>query len=116
MRRFSHYWRDGFHPVSGNRQFGYYQDLNGNFVYYVRGVDRVQRSAVSNIASNHPMWETPFQPADALWNKMKQNLKNYVNANGGSATLNANKLYRPDWSKVKDVLMGFKPISVLGCE
>lgn len=79
-------------------------------------MDRLQRSTVSTIASNHPAWESPFQPADVLWNKMKQNLKNYVNANGGSAIVNTNKLYRPDWNKVKDVLMGVKPISVLGCE
>src|SRR5690606_19792293 len=30
---------DGLHPVSGNRAFGYYQDTNGNYVFYVRGID-----------------------------------------------------------------------------
>ena len=105
---------DGFHPVSGNREFGYYNDLNGNYVFYVRGVDRIQRSSISAIADIlNP--ENPFEDADQLWNKMQQNLKNFVNNNGGSATVNADQIYRPNWNDVKDVLRGVKPISDLGC-
>lgn len=105
-----------YDPVSGNREFGYYQDTNGNYVFYVRGVDRIQRSSVSAILSMVPGSNSDFDAADDLWNKMKQNLKNYVNTNGGSATTNSNIIYRPNWNDVKDVLNGIKPISDLGCD
>lgn len=80
-----------------------------------------------NLGKNARLWfaaaKNPYQwgcfgvsSGEVLWNKMKQNLKNYLNAHGGCAIVNTNNLYRPDWNKVKDVLMGVKPISVLGCE
>lgn len=105
---------DGLHPVSGNREFGYYQDNSGNYVFYVRGVDRIQRQSAATIASAlFP--SNPFQKADDLWNNFKQNLAGFVNSNGGSAIINSNEIYRPDWNKVKQVLRGERPISDLGC-
>lgn len=107
---------DGYHPVSGNREFGYYPDVNGNYVFYVRGVDRIHRKNVQRIARNLPGANSEFDDADALWNTMKQNLKNFVNNNGGTAIGNQNIIYRPNWSTVKDVLTGTRPLSDLGCD
>ncbi len=106
---------DGFHPVSGHREFGYYTDLNGNYVFFVRGVDRIQRGAVFSIANNIPWWESPFTKPDEKWNAMQENLKNYVDTNGGIATVNTDKIYRTNWNDIKDVLNGVKPLSDLGC-
>ena len=106
---------DGYHPVSGNREFGYYPDVNGNYVFYVRGVDRVHRKNVERIARQINA-NGEFADSDILWNTMKQNLKNYVNNNGGTAVLNVNQIYRPNWNDVKDVLNGIKPLSDLGCD
>ena len=105
---------DGLHPVSGNREFGYYLDNNGNYVFYVRGVDRIQRSSAAAVASI-VYSESPFQGADEVWNKMKQNMVNFVNNGGGTAVGNINEIFRPDWNKVKEVLRGNRPISDLGC-
>lgn len=66
---------------------------------------------VENIAN-----ETAFEGADALWNTFQSNLFNYVNDenNGnGSAVINTDYIYRPDWQEVQDVLMGNAPISQL---
>lgn len=106
---------DGFHPVSGHREFGYYQTVNGNYVFFVRGVDRIQRAAVFTIAQMNPNWDSPFTPADQKWNAMQENLKNYVEAHGGVATINMDNIYRPNWNDIKDVLNGIKPLSDLGC-
>jgi hypothetical protein len=101
--------------VSGNREFGYYLNTSGNYVFYVRGVDRIQRQSVSTIASlMNP--ENPFEGADELWNEMKQNIVNFVTNNGGTAINNVNEIYRPDWNKVKEVLQGTRPKSDLGCD
>lgn len=106
---------DGYHPVSGNREFGYYP-ANGSYVFYVRGVDRVHRKNVQRIARNLPGANSEFDGSDNLWNTMKQNLKNFVNNNGGIAVVNTNQIYRPNWNDVKDVLNGIKPLSDLGCD
>lgn len=107
---------DGFHPVSGNREFGYYNDINGNSVFYVRGVDRIERGAVFTIADNTPWWDSPFSAADEKWNAMQENLKNYIETNGGVAVINSDNIYRPNWNDIKDVLSGVKPLSDLGCD
>lgn len=107
---------DGFHPVSGNREFGYYNDINGNSVFYVRGVDRIERGAVFTIADNTPWWDSPFSAADEKWNAMQENLKNYIETNGGVAVINTDNIYRPNWNDIKDVLSGVKPLSDLGCD
>ncbi|WP_396137734.1 hypothetical protein [Flavobacterium sp.] len=46
---------------------------------------------------------------------MQENLKNYVEAHGGVATINMDKIYRPNWNDIKDILNGIKPLSDLGC-
>ena len=106
---------DGYHPVSGNREFGYYQSTTGNYVFFVRGVDRINRAAVFTIANNTPWWDSPFSGADEKWNAMQENLKNYIETNGGAAVINTDNIYRPNWNDIKDVLNGIKPLSDLGC-
>lgn len=107
---------DGYHPVSGNREFGYYQNVNGNYVFYVRGVDRIHRKNVQRIARNLPGANSEFDGSDNLWNNMKESIKLFVNSNGGTAVSNQNIIYRPNWTDIKDVLSGAKPLSDLGCD
>lgn len=37
----------------------------------------------------------------------------YVQSNGGSSSIEAPEIYRPDWNMVKDVLDGKAPLSTL---
>ncbi|RTQ50069.1 hypothetical protein EJV47_10535 [Hymenobacter gummosus] len=96
------------HPVSGTRQFGYEQLGSGAIKFYVRGVDRVTLPADEWIAfaSQQVNGGTPIQftQADALWHQFQQGLKNYVDANGGSATVVNTAPLRPNWAQVLNAL------------
>ena len=101
------------HPVSGNRSFGFTQNNDGSYTFYTRGVDRITQGFDNFIAQN--FLDDPFEDPDALWSSFQQKLSNYVNQNGGSATANEPKTYRPDWDQVFNVLTGKADPQILGC-
>ncbi len=108
--------QDGVHPVSGNREFGLIQNLNGTFTFYTRGVDRMTDIFDQTMVNGLNI--SPFVNPDLLWNSLKTNIHTFVQNNNGNAqplTNSPNVIYRPDWVKVKDVLKGLRPISDLGC-
>lgn len=109
--------RDWNHPVSGTREFGMKSNPDGTFAFYTRGVDRVAEST-DEFFGNLPTMNTAFEGGDALWSAFQNNLENYVNDrnNGGVAKKATPSIYRPDWSKVKDVLQGKRPMLDLGCQ
>ena len=107
---------DGEHPVSGNREFGIFQNPDGSYTFYARGVDRItdffDSSWAENITSN------PFENPDLLWGSLTEKVSNYVQNNGGNAVTPIsidNKKWRPNWNKVKQYLNGQIPLSGLGC-
>ena len=105
---------DGIHPVSGIREFGYYQTSTG-YVYYTRGVDRVKSGFQESIGDILDM-PSAFEGADQLWDTFQQNLADFVNApvNGnGHATINTDYKSRPALNDITSVLMGNAPISSL---
>lgn len=108
--------KDWNHPVSGNREFGISQNQDGTYTFYTRGTDRVAER-LDNFIGNLPISQSAFEGADALWTQFQENLQEFVNSpqNGGQAIKGAPVISRPDWSKVKDVLEGRRPISDLGC-
>ncbi|QMU66500.1 MAG: hypothetical protein GKR88_20890 [Flavobacteriaceae bacterium] len=100
----------GNHPVSGTRQFGYEQNANGSFNFFVRGVDRIDSGVMELLASSQI-----FGGADSLWAFFQAKTSQFVNNNGGSSTIVTPVKNRPDWDKVEEVLSGERPISDLGC-
>ncbi|WP_417195715.1 hypothetical protein [Bizionia sp.] len=106
---------DGPHPVSGNRQIGYEINSNGTYTFYSRGVDRMQSNFDVGIA-NYMTGGNPFDGADALWSSFQQKVQNFTNNNGGVGNATPITVNRPEWEKVKNVLLGNRPISDLGCE
>ncbi|WP_170235075.1 hypothetical protein, partial [Bizionia gelidisalsuginis] len=108
----------GNHPVSGTRQFGYEQNLEGSYNFFVRGVDRFDSNIVENVSYGLDGFDNAFQGADDLWSSFQERLNNFINnpINGGSATISTPTKNRPDWNKVQEVLNGERPISDLGCE
>ena len=109
---------DGIHPVSGNREFGFIQNLDGTYTFYTRGVDRMTDGFESTAAENGTMISDPFANPDALWNSLKNNIYNFVENNSGDAqplSNTPNIIWRPDWTKVRQVLQGDRPMSDLGC-
>jgi hypothetical protein len=105
----------GNHPVSGTRQFGYEMHSDGSYNFFVRGVDRIN-SFFQELFIETFTNADQFLGADLLWYTFQENLKNFVNDNGGQATVGIDSKYRPNWEDVKDVLLGLKPISELGCD
>src|SRR5690606_18569798 len=103
----------GNHPVSGTRQFGYEQNPNGSYNFFVRGVDRFDSNIAENLAYIRGMGN-PFFGADALWSGFQENLNDFVNDSnsGGTSTITPPITdNRPDWDKVEEVLNGERPIS-----
>lgn len=116
---------DGTHPVSGNRAFGYYTDINGKMVIYTRGVDRLTDGTYmdgpNGMAIEVVQQGIAFSQADSKWSNFQNKIRDFVNNEqfpsiyNGSSVVNTPVKYRPNWAKVKDVLKGIRPISDLGC-
>ncbi|SMD35370.1 hypothetical protein SAMN04488029_2479 [Reichenbachiella faecimaris] len=107
---------DGEHPVSGHREFGIIANSDGTYTFYTRAVDRITSAFDATIAEN--FLGGGFDDPDALWNSLKNKVHNYVENHEGSSMppkSSDNVIYRPDWEKVRDVLLGKKQISELGC-
>lgn len=101
---------NGNHPVSGNRSFGYTANPNGSYTFYVRGVDRLTDIWMSMAQGGYVK---PFDKADALWTSFQNGLTSFVNSHAGNASVVPATKYRPDWSELKAVMKGEKPLSTL---
>jgi hypothetical protein len=109
---------DGIHPVSGNREFSIVQNPNGSYTFFTRAADRMTDSFDSTIAENGTIFGNPFENPDSLWNSLKSEVHTFVQNNNGSSVApssNDNKIWRPNWSKVRQYLRGEVSISELGC-
>lgn len=67
----------GEHPVSGHREFGV-RDEGGASIFYTRGADRWTGGPGSSVG---------FFAADRLWRSLQAKLAEWINNNGGSATV-----------------------------
>lgn len=76
---------DGPHPVSGTRQFGYEQYIDGSYSFFVRGVDRFDTNVAENAAYmldaiiGNDDTPNPFFGSDELWESFQVNLNDFVN-------------------------------------
>jgi len=98
-----HYWifstifapKDCAHPVSGNRQFGFVEQPDGSYVFYTRGADRTTRLLDKAVSSK------VFGAADKLWRSFQDKTANFINTNGGTATIDPPTSDRYDWGTVQ---------------
>ncbi|MGW8124179.1 hypothetical protein ACV07N_16085, partial [Roseivirga echinicomitans] len=95
--------KDGQHPVSGNREFGFSTNSDGSYTFFTRGVDRTttQFTATAQYFTN-----TVFGGGDLLWSSFQQKLASYVNSNGGSANIEVPIKHRVNWEMVNSILLG----------
>lgn len=69
----------GDHPVSGHRQFGFYEQ-DGVVAFYTRGADR---STLPIPGTEWLIW----RGAHALWQSFQRKVAAFINSNGGRATI-----------------------------
>ncbi len=95
-----------WHPVSGTRSFGIYNDtrpgFTNEFTFYNSGVDRATTSLDASFM-NTPLG---FAAADSLWEDIQDNLADFINANGGQAAFYSQKnvKVRPKYELVREYL------------
>ncbi len=101
----------GYHPVSGNRMFGY-KIQDGKTVIFTRGTDRTTTWLHSLKGS-----EIAFEGADQLWRSVQHNLVEYVKSNGGKLgpVPTQEIIHRPNWSEVKKALTSNYPVTKIPC-
>jgi RHS repeat-associated protein len=88
---------DGSHPVNGHRQFGFKNNPNGTFTFYIKGLDRANSDLEKMVG------DYPFTQADKLWRSVQKNVVNWVNRQGGRAAPDkACTWVRVPWDQVKD--------------
>jgi hypothetical protein len=116
--------QDGYHPVSGNRQFGFILHPNGNMELYTKGADRyftpppTPGQASPNMLFGYLIEKLAFSGADNLWESFQQGISSFVNDPnfGGSGVINTPIKKRP---KVKDELKNLlnqqEPINYIPC-
>jgi len=98
---------DGYHPVSGNRKFGYEVLPNGNMEIYTKGADRYfyPPSGSGGVAEivGYLFEKAAFFGADDLWQSFQKGINDFANnpLNGGQANINVPVKNRP---KVQDGL------------
>jgi hypothetical protein len=94
---------DGAHPVSGNREFGFFRTEEGWTMFYIRGADRATElhHDMANVI------DVVFGAAEDLWKSYQKNLVKFIVDNGGSASILKHARDQFAWGAVK--LMVFKP-------
>jgi hypothetical protein len=86
---------DSYHPVSGNRQIGFTAQQDGSYVFYTRGADR------PTTAQDDFFSAIEFHGADVSWKSLQQGIADFVNGNGGVASLLPSQSARFSWQYVK---------------
>lgn len=89
-------FNDNQHPLAGYRQFGItsnYADGKFSYTFFTRGIDRPY--GVLDVVGEASI----FEGADNLWNAVMNNMVNFINSNGGCATVGGKISKRISWEK-----------------
>lgn len=89
----------GEHPVSGNREFGIRRSNDG-YEIYTRGADRVTPGPIETLLDISGLFTVgdTYAGGGDLWRAWQQAIADYVNENGGSASVNEPVVLTPEWN------------------
>lgn len=108
---------DGTHPVSGNRLFGFKENINGSFSIYTKGADRARYNAIVGL---FPVsGDAAYNGGADLWESLIDGLNDFVlpQNNGGNIILDKNSTgQRPKWDKIEAELKSLTTITVIPCD
>lgn len=110
--------RTGTQPFSGNRQWGYLTNQNGNLELYARAVDiaRVSNATKYNPLGNSECKEdTYYNIGEATWSNLQEEIKQWINNNGGQSNVVPKTAIRFDKNKLKKILESNETIDKINC-
>jgi hypothetical protein len=90
----------GNHPVSGNRQFGYYTNSDNKFVVFTKGADRSTGKVESALMA------LTFFSGEIMWLSYQVGIKKLVESKGGEAKILRPFSKRFEFKKVIENLQG----------
>jgi len=96
---------DDYHPVSGNREFGFTRN-GSQITFYTRGVDRISTDAMrAGNAVADLLGPGGFEQADALWTSLfEEGIAEDLGVLGPSGVAFDSTLYRTDYDAVQDLV------------
>ncbi|MGY0392303.1 hypothetical protein ACW5R3_07100 [Bizionia sp. KMM 8389] len=111
---------NGTQPFSGNRQWGWFINQNGNFEFFTRAVDVANISMLLNLGANTEcQQETYYDVAEATWENMQQEIASWINSpesNGGQASIIPKTAIRVDKEKIEELLTSNETIDQINCD
>ena len=111
---------NGTQPFSGNRQWGWIINQNGNLEFFTRAVDVANISILLNIGANTEcQQETYYDIAEATWENLQQEIADWINSpesNGGQATIIPKTAIRVDKEKIEELLTSTETINQINCD
>lgn len=96
----------GSHPVSGNREFGFFESKDGGAYFYTRGADRTSEFGETLLDF------ISYEKADKLWTSFTNKLNDFVNDNGGFAGTFNRISERVNWNAASILLRGQPPLDI----
>jgi RHS repeat-associated protein len=73
--------KNGGHAVSGSRQFGISENINGGFTFWTRGTDKAHNLFDATISP------IVFKSGEKIWKQLFQNVNTFINENGGRSSV-----------------------------
>ncbi len=108
----------GTQPFSGNRQWGYITNLNGNLELYARALDVARVSDLVKYftpGSNDCKEDSYYNIGEATWSNLQDEIKQFIIDKGGQAIVIQKKAVRFDKNKLKQILESYKTIDQIPC-
>ncbi|MDG1697348.1 MAG: hypothetical protein P8H93_00330, partial [Polaribacter sp.] len=104
-------------PFSGNRQWGYLTNQNGNLELYARAVDvaKVSKITLKGPGTKDCKEETYYDIGDATWSNLQEEIKYWVNAYNGKASVVPKTAVHFDKNKLKELLESNDTINQINC-
>ena len=112
---------NGAQPFSGNRQWGWFINENGNLEFFTRAVDVANISTLLKVlsfgsANTECQQDTYYNVAEATWQNMQQEIIQWVTTHQGQANLSPNTTaIRVDREKIEELLTSNETINQINC-
>lgn len=110
---------NGTQPFSGNRQWGWIINGNGNLEFFTRAIDVANISTLLNIlpgANEDCQQETFYDVAEATWSNMQEKIAAWINFFGGDANIKLPTAIRVRKELLVDLLTQTQTIDQINCE